>query len=171
MSDGDNGGRIINFLTTLTVMMLPAYSICAIREAAIEEVTRVLDRELGPKKITVNVVSPGTMDTALFAQGETEGRKRIRAGWRPCGVWPRRRARPAWWRWRSAGGALDHGPGLAGLSRQMARFKQAANVTHRKYGTSIAPDQPVMLINSTMVARIAAQRRTISTKPHPGCRR
>jgi 3-oxoacyl-[acyl-carrier protein] reductase len=34
--------------------------------------THVLAKELGPRGITVNVVSPGPTDTELFGQGETE---------------------------------------------------------------------------------------------------
>jgi 3-oxoacyl-[acyl-carrier protein] reductase len=34
--------------------------------------SHVLAKELGPKGITVNVVSPGSTDTELFGQGKTE---------------------------------------------------------------------------------------------------
>jgi 3-oxoacyl-[acyl-carrier protein] reductase len=34
--------------------------------------SRVLARELGPRGITVNVVSPGPTDTELFVHGKTK---------------------------------------------------------------------------------------------------
>ena len=37
-----------------------------------EQTSHVLAKELGPRGITVNVVSPGPTDTELFGQGKTE---------------------------------------------------------------------------------------------------
>jgi 3-oxoacyl-[acyl-carrier protein] reductase len=34
--------------------------------------TRVLSKELGPKNITVNVVSPGATETELFRKGKSD---------------------------------------------------------------------------------------------------
>ena len=46
------------------------------RSAPRRQTTRhVLAKELGPKKITVNVVSPGPTDTELFGQGKSEEQK------------------------------------------------------------------------------------------------
>ncbi|MGE5612216.1 MAG: SDR family oxidoreductase [Bacillota bacterium] len=70
-----DGGRIINFSSSLTVLMLPTYSAYVAAKGAIEQLTHVLAKELGPKKITVNVISPGTTDTELFGQGKTEEQK------------------------------------------------------------------------------------------------
>ena len=42
---------------------------------AVEQFSHVLAKELGPKKNTVNVVSPGPTDTELFSQGKTEEQK------------------------------------------------------------------------------------------------
>ena len=38
----------------------------------VEQTSHVLAKELGPRGITVNVVSPGPTDTQLFGQGKTE---------------------------------------------------------------------------------------------------
>ncbi len=67
-----NGGRIINFSSTTTVMMLPSYSAYVATKGAVEQITRVVAKELGSKGITVNVISPGPTDTELFRQGKTE---------------------------------------------------------------------------------------------------
>jgi 3-oxoacyl-[acyl-carrier protein] reductase len=66
------GGRIINFSSSTTVLMLPTYAAYVATKGAVEQLSHVLAKELGPKGITVNVVSPGPTDTALFGQGKTE---------------------------------------------------------------------------------------------------
>ncbi|MDZ7958749.1 MAG: SDR family oxidoreductase [Aulosira sp. DedQUE10] len=66
------GGRIINFSSSTTAMMLPTYSAYVATKGAVEQITRVLAKELGKKKITVNAVSPGPTDTELFRDGKTE---------------------------------------------------------------------------------------------------
>jgi 3-oxoacyl-[acyl-carrier protein] reductase len=67
-----DGGRIINFSSSTTAMMLPKYGAYVATKGAVEQMTRVLAKELGTKDITVNVVSPGPTDTELFRQGKTE---------------------------------------------------------------------------------------------------
>ncbi|MEH1788066.1 MAG: SDR family oxidoreductase [Nostoc sp.] len=66
------GGRIINFSSSTTVMMLPTYSAYVATKGAVEQITRVLAKELGTKAIAVNVISPGPTDTELFREGETQ---------------------------------------------------------------------------------------------------
>ena len=67
-----DGGRIINFSSSTTAMMLPTYGAYVATKGAVEQMSRVLAKELGAKGITVNVVSPGPTDTELFGQGKTE---------------------------------------------------------------------------------------------------
>jgi 3-oxoacyl-[acyl-carrier protein] reductase len=69
------GGRIINFSSSTTAMMLPGYAAYVATKGAVEQFSHVLAKELGPKNITVNVVSPGPTDTELFSQGKTEEQK------------------------------------------------------------------------------------------------
>lgn len=70
-----DGGRIINFSSTLTAVMLPTYGTYAATKGAVEQITRVLAKELGGRGITVNVVSPGPTDTELFGADKTEEQK------------------------------------------------------------------------------------------------
>lgn len=67
-----DGGRIINFSSSTTAMMLPKYSAYVATKGAVEQMTRVFAKELGAKNITVNVISPGPTDTELFREGKTE---------------------------------------------------------------------------------------------------
>ena len=67
-----DGGKIINVSSTVTRMMLPGYSIYAASKGAVDQITRVLAKELGGRNITVNAVSPGPVDTDLFRDGKSE---------------------------------------------------------------------------------------------------
>jgi 3-oxoacyl-[acyl-carrier protein] reductase len=66
------GGRIINFSTSVAGAMFPAYSLYAGTKGAVEQFTRHLAKELGPKGITINAVAPGPIQTELFTVGKTE---------------------------------------------------------------------------------------------------
>ena len=67
-----DGGRIINFSSSTTAIMMATYSAYVATKGAVEQITRVLAKELGGRGITVNVVSPGPTDTELFMTGKTE---------------------------------------------------------------------------------------------------
>jgi 3-oxoacyl-[acyl-carrier protein] reductase len=67
-----DGGRIINVSSAVTRMMLPGYGIYAASKGAVDQITRVLAKELGERRITVNAVAPGPVDTELFRDGKTE---------------------------------------------------------------------------------------------------
>jgi 3-oxoacyl-[acyl-carrier protein] reductase len=71
-----DGGRIVNFSSSTTAMMLPRYSAYVATKGAVEQLSHVLAKELGPRGITVNVVSPGPTDTELFSSDKTEEDKR-----------------------------------------------------------------------------------------------
>lgn len=67
-----DGGRIINIGTSVTRIMLPNYATYAASKGAVEQLTRVLAKEVGCKGITVNTISPGPTDTELFRIGKSE---------------------------------------------------------------------------------------------------
>ena len=56
---GPDGGSIINLSTAVTRNPPPGASVYVASKSAIEAITRVLARELGPRKIRVNAISPG----------------------------------------------------------------------------------------------------------------
>ena len=66
-----DGGRIINFSSSTTVRMMPDYGAYVATKGAVEQLSRSLAGELGPRHITVNVISPGPTETELFKEGKT----------------------------------------------------------------------------------------------------
>ncbi|QGQ97254.1 SDR family oxidoreductase [Paenibacillus psychroresistens] len=65
-------GRIINFSTSVVGYMFPTYSVYAGTKGAVEQFTRQLAKELGPRGITINTVAPGPVNTELFTTGKSE---------------------------------------------------------------------------------------------------
>lgn len=62
-----DGGRIVNISTGATVGGTAGGSVYCASKAAVEQFTRALARELAPRRITVNTVSPGFTETDMFA--------------------------------------------------------------------------------------------------------
>ena len=67
-----DNGVIINIGSTVTRVMLPTYGAYAASKGAVEQITKVLAKELGSRGIRVNTLSPGPVDTALFRSGKSE---------------------------------------------------------------------------------------------------
>ena len=65
-------GSIINFSSTVTRVIFPAYSIYNASKAAVEQLTRVFAKEAGGRGINVNSVSPGPTNTELFTKGKPQ---------------------------------------------------------------------------------------------------
>jgi 3-oxoacyl-[acyl-carrier protein] reductase len=66
-----DGGRIINFSTSVVGTKLETYSIYAATKAAVETMTAILSKELRGRNITVNAVAPGPVTTELFLNGKS----------------------------------------------------------------------------------------------------
>ncbi|SEN27182.1 3-oxoacyl-[acyl-carrier protein] reductase [Mucilaginibacter gossypiicola] len=60
---GDNGGSIINISSTVTRITPPQSAIYTGTKGAVDSITQVLSKELGPKKIRVNAINPGMVET------------------------------------------------------------------------------------------------------------
>lgn len=78
---GPEGGNIINISSVVSSNALPGTVVYSATKAALDSVTRVLARELAPKKIRVNALNPGFTTTegasALPAYATPEARKQI----------------------------------------------------------------------------------------------
>lgn len=72
----NDGGRIINISSGLTRFSLNGSSAYASMKGAIEVLTRYLAKELGPRKITANVVAPGAIETD-FGGGHVRDNKEV----------------------------------------------------------------------------------------------
>jgi 3-oxoacyl-[acyl-carrier protein] reductase len=65
------GGTIVNFSTSVSGAMLPTYSVYAATKGAVEQLTRQLAKEFGPKDIVINCIAPGQVATDLFLNGKS----------------------------------------------------------------------------------------------------
>ncbi len=63
---GPNGGSIINISSVVSTAAPPAGSVYSATKAAVDTVTKSLAKELGPRKIRVNAVNPGMVETEGF---------------------------------------------------------------------------------------------------------
>jgi 3-oxoacyl-[acyl-carrier protein] reductase len=66
-----NGGRIVNFSSSVVGLLQPGYGVYAATKGAIEAMTSVLAKELRGRNITVNAVAPGPTATDLFLTGKS----------------------------------------------------------------------------------------------------
>lgn len=71
MKHMERGGTIINFSTSVSGATLPTYSVYAATKGAVEQLTRQLAKEFGPKDIVINCIAPGQVATELFLNGKT----------------------------------------------------------------------------------------------------
>jgi 3-oxoacyl-[acyl-carrier protein] reductase len=68
---GDGGGSILNIGTVATQVRMPGSIVYVATKSALDAFTRVLSVELGPRKIRVNTLNPGGVETEGFlALGE-----------------------------------------------------------------------------------------------------
>jgi len=71
-----DGGRIVNLSSGLARFSLPGYAAYAAMKGGIEVLTRYMAKELGARRITVNAVAPGAIETD-FGGGAVRDNKQI----------------------------------------------------------------------------------------------
>ena len=59
----NDGGRIVNLSSGLTRIIMPGSAPYASMKGAVETLTKYMAKELGPRRIVVNVVAPGAIET------------------------------------------------------------------------------------------------------------
>ncbi|KAL4973666.1 hypothetical protein BDW66DRAFT_141731 [Aspergillus desertorum] len=79
------GGRIILVSTGVTVLsnIAPAYLLYASAKAAVEQMTRVMAKDLARNGILVNCIAPGPTTTGLFLNGKSDQVLKAVAGFSP----------------------------------------------------------------------------------------
>ncbi|KIK64890.1 hypothetical protein GYMLUDRAFT_258839 [Collybiopsis luxurians FD-317 M1] len=109
------GGRIIFLSTSLTVAttVLPNAVVYVASKGAIEQAARSLAKDLGSRGITVNVVSPGPVDTPLFREGKSEQVINFIAGLNPS---------------KRIGRSEDIAPVVAFIASPAARWVNGQNI-------------------------------------------
>ena len=70
---GAEGGSVINISSAATALTPPTSAIYTGTKGAVDAITRVLAKELGPRKIRVNSVNPGGVETEGFHTGGFAG--------------------------------------------------------------------------------------------------
>jgi 3-oxoacyl-[acyl-carrier protein] reductase len=70
--DAKAGGVIINISSTASTFAPPNTAVYSGTKGAVDTITRVLSKELGPRNIRVNAINPGMVETeGVAAMGET----------------------------------------------------------------------------------------------------
>src|SRR4029079_16372606 len=60
---GEEGGSVINIGSTASQITPPTTVVYTATKGAVDAVTHVLAKELGPRKIRVNSINPGVIET------------------------------------------------------------------------------------------------------------
>jgi 3-oxoacyl-[acyl-carrier protein] reductase len=81
---GPDGGSVVNISSVVSTSAPPNYSVYNATKAAVDAVTRSLAKELGPRKVRVNSINPGMVETegttsAGLAAKEGDFRKQMEA--------------------------------------------------------------------------------------------
>jgi 3-oxoacyl-[acyl-carrier protein] reductase len=79
---GADGGSVVNISSVVATLAPPNTAVYSATKAAVNAITRSLAQELGPRKIRVNSINPGMVETdGLHAAGlgESDFRKSIEA--------------------------------------------------------------------------------------------
>jgi 3-oxoacyl-[acyl-carrier protein] reductase len=60
---GPQGGSVVNISSLVSKLGLPTSTVYSATKAAVDSITRTLSAELGPRKVRVNAVNPGMVET------------------------------------------------------------------------------------------------------------
>lgn len=74
---------LVSSSLTTTSQILPNYLLYVATKGAVEQMTRVLAKDLGRRGILVNAIAPGPTATALFMEGKSEQLVETIRGWNP----------------------------------------------------------------------------------------
>ena len=66
LMDARGGGRVVNIGSLGSLRVLPEYGMNALAKSSLDALTRYLAVELAPRRITVNSVTPGIVDTGAW---------------------------------------------------------------------------------------------------------
>jgi 3-oxoacyl-[acyl-carrier protein] reductase len=78
-----DGGNIIALTTSMVRIGVPGGGPYTATKAAVESLVRSMAKELAPRKVRVNAVAPGPVDTDLFRAGKTDEAKARSAAMSP----------------------------------------------------------------------------------------
>lgn len=78
-----DGGSIIAITSSMVRHAVPGFGPYAGTKAAVEVMLRSMAKEIAPRKVRVNAVAPGPVDTDLFRVGKTEEAKQRSAALSP----------------------------------------------------------------------------------------
>ncbi len=67
-----DGGRVISFSSSVVGLYQPGYALYAATKAGVEAMTHVFAKEVGSRRITVNAIAPGPVNTPLFTEGKSQ---------------------------------------------------------------------------------------------------
>ncbi|EAW11911.1 putative short chain dehydrogenase/reductase family oxidoreductase [Aspergillus clavatus NRRL 1] len=81
------GGRVMLFSTSLAAFsgVTPNYLLYAASKGAVEQMTRVLAKDLGRRGITVNTIAPGPIGTDAYFVGNNEQMVQLQSNLAPTG--------------------------------------------------------------------------------------
>ncbi|WP_200954130.1 glucose 1-dehydrogenase [Massilia sp. Root351] len=68
----EQGGRIVNFSTSVIGLGLPGYAVYGATKGAVEVMSNIMAKELRGKNIRVNAIAPGPTATDLFLNGKSD---------------------------------------------------------------------------------------------------
>ncbi|MHC2478297.1 SDR family oxidoreductase [Rhizobium leguminosarum] len=67
-----DGGRVVNFSTSVVGLKLETYGVYAATKAAVETLMAIMAKEMRGRNITVNAIAPGPVATDLFLNGKSD---------------------------------------------------------------------------------------------------